>query len=254
MTPRALRVASAAAISVAVAGFFSGTREPKDAPALLRPSAIALHAQVAPNAAKVPSYGELRAGDFRANAGVYANADEVLARGIPDPLAPVELTDAERARAVEDRRQRRAYDGAPPTIPHDVGQREPSGCLVCHERGANVAGRIAPPISHERYTSCLQCHVVEAAPRPLAARGAGPDNAFVGNAWGRGLRAWEGAPPTIPHPTWMRAECTSCHGPAGKLGLRSSHPWRASCQQCHAPSAALDQRAPAPTRPEEATP
>ena len=245
MTPRALRVASAVAISVAVVGFFSGTRESKDAhPVAPPPSAIALHAQVAPGARVVPAYGDMRGSDFRANAALYAGAAQTLAHGIPDPLAPVELTDEERARAIEDRRQRRAYDGAPPTIPHDVGQREPSGCLVCHERGANVAGRIAPPISHARYTSCLQCHVVGTAPRPLSANDAGPDNGFTGNAWGKGERAWPGAPPTIPHPTSMRTECTSCHGPAGKLGLRSSHPWCASCQQCHAPSAALDQRPP----------
>lgn len=250
MTPRALRVASASVITLAVVGFFSGTCDRRDVgPSAPAPSVVALHAQVASVARPVPAYGDMRTADFRANAGLYATASETLAQGIADPLAPVELTDEERALAVAARRERRAYDGAPPTVPHDVGQREPSGCLVCHERGANVAGRIAPPISHARYTSCLQCHVVSSAPRPLRASDAGPENDFVGNAWGKGTRAWAGAPPTIPHPTWMRAECTSCHGPAGKLGLRSTHPWRASCQQCHAPGAALDQRAPQETGP-----
>ncbi|HRC56557.1 MAG TPA: hypothetical protein PKU97_11575, partial [Kofleriaceae bacterium] len=69
------------------------------------------------------------------------------------------------------------------------------------------------------------------------------DSAFVGlPAPGRGERAWPGAPPTIPHTTWMRERCDSCHGVWGASGLRSTHPWRQSCTQCHAPAAALDQR------------
>jgi nitrate reductase (cytochrome), electron transfer subunit len=60
-----------------------------------------------------------------------------------------------------------------------------------------------------------------------------------------GERAGPGAPPTVPHATTMRERCSSCHGVAGALGMRSTHPWRESCTQCHAPSAVLDQRAPA---------
>lgn len=243
-TSRGGRVAIAVAVAAALAGFFTGTRELR-APAKLP---AAPHAgpvgRVPAGASAEPAYGDMRRGDYRGNANLYANAAEVLAAGLPDPLAPIELSDEERARAVEERHKRRAYDGAPPTIPHAVGQLEPTGCLVCHERGANVAGRIAPPISHTRYASCLQCHVVGDAPGPPGAVDGGTANAFVGNAWGKGTRAWPGAPPTTPHPTWMRNECTSCHGAAGKLGLRSSHPWRASCEQCHAPSATLDQRPP----------
>jgi cytochrome c-type protein NapB len=103
-------------------------------------------------------------------------------------------------------------------------------------------------MSHPRRDSCLQCHVVAADPRPLlgAEPPPPPATAFAGLPPRRGDRAWAGAPPAIPHATWMRERCTSCHGPLGALGMRSTHPWRASCEQCHAPSAALDQRAPVP--------
>lgn len=261
------RVLAIVAVAVAVAGFFTGTRERRAERTLPGARAGAHDAPAVPGRAPAgsgaqPAYGDLRRGDFRANANLYAGAAEVLTGALPDPLAPVELTDEERARAVAARSTRRAYDGAPPTIPHAVSQGEPTGCLVCHERGAVIAGKVAPAISHARYTSCLQCHVVSDAPGPslapsaegIAAADAGPTNSFVGNAWGKGTRAWPGAPPTTPHPTWMRSECTSCHGVASKLGLRSSHPWRASCQQCHAPSAALDQRAPAALAGAERTP
>jgi cytochrome c-type protein NapB len=39
----------------------------------------------------------------------------------------------------------------------------------------------------------------------------------------------------------MRSDCMSCHGYEGRLGIRTTHPWRNSCQQCHAPSAAMEQ-------------
>ncbi len=49
----------------------------------------------------------------------------------------------------------RAYEGAPPLIPHDAEARK-GVCLACHEFG--VAG--APITPHpSRNHSCLQCHV-----------------------------------------------------------------------------------------------
>jgi cytochrome c-type protein NapB len=69
------------------------------------------------------------------------------------------------------------------------------------------------------------------------------ENAFVGSVSpSKGSRAWPQAPPTIPHPTFMRNDCMSCHGPNGLFGLRTPHPDRQSCFQCHVPEAGLDQR------------
>ncbi|KAB2959539.1 MAG: hypothetical protein F9K13_09405 [Candidatus Methylomirabilis oxygeniifera] len=49
----------------------------------------------------------------------------------------------------------RAYEGAPPLVPHDAEARK-GMCLVCHEFG--VAG--APITPHPtRNDFCLQCHV-----------------------------------------------------------------------------------------------
>jgi cytochrome c-type protein NapB len=56
-----------------------------------------------------------------------------------------------------------------------------------------------------------------------------------------GVRAYTGAPPEIPHSTWMRETCLACHGGTGAEGLRTRHPQRQSCTQCHAPSAGLNQ-------------
>lgn len=138
---------------------------------------------------------------------------------------------------------RRAYDGAPPVIPHPIEDRNVGSCLACHAKGLDIAGTQAPAMSHPTYTSCTQCHApsVEGV---TAGAGLVVENVFVGAqpGGGGGARAWPGAPPTMPHPTWMRETCASCHGPQGLPGLRTTHPERQSCTQCHAPSAALDQR------------
>lgn len=47
----------------------------------------------------------------------------------------------------------RAFEGAPPTIPHTIEGRE--DCLMCHKDG--IGG--APKASHPERLNCDQCHV-----------------------------------------------------------------------------------------------
>ena len=75
-----------------------------------------------------------------------------------------------------------------------------------------------------------------------------PDATFAANAFQglasptHGERAWDIAPPQIPHQGVMRERCMSCHGPNGRDALQSSHPERQSCTQCHAAAASDDLR------------
>jgi cytochrome c-type protein NapB len=176
------------------------------------------------------------------------NADVQASWWSPQPVdvfAPVVQTMDDRTAALARRATRRAFNGAPPTIPHTIDQRAVPACLTCHEEGRRIANLVAPKMSHRPLGSCVQCHVVSTDPRPGAATPPAPETTFVGLAAPTGgERAWAGAPPTIPHTTWMREKCDSCHGVFGALGMRSTHPWRVSCTQCHAPSAVLDQRPP----------
>lgn len=50
----------------------------------------------------------------------------------------------------------RAYEGAPPLIPHDIEGLE-GACLTCHFEGA--AG--APIVPHPDRLRCQQCHVTQ---------------------------------------------------------------------------------------------
>ncbi len=233
---RSWQVGLAVAFTVAGIGFLTGTRAPRP------PEQPSLPAGTT-GSGVVPTYSGLREEKRGPNAAMYGQGLASLQEGVPQRLDPLVQTEEDRRRALEARRSHRAYEGAPPTIPHAIDQQALPACLACHERGVVIVGRTAPRMSHAAYASCTQCHVVEADPRPLQEPVPTPANTFAGlEGWGRGERAWPGAPPTMPHPTLMRTECTSCHGPGGRPGILSSHPHRQSCNQCHPPSAALDQQ------------
>jgi cytochrome c-type protein NapB len=157
---------------------------------------------------------------------------------------------AEKAESDKIRASRRAFNGAPPIIPHTVENTNDSACYACHSNGAKMAGMKASVMSHEYLANCTQCH---APPPPVPFKDAdwSVQSDFVGlPAPKAGERAFTGAPPTIPHSQWMREKCNACHGgPNGWAGMESTHPWRTNCTQCHAPSAVLDQAIPTETIP-----
>ena len=190
-------------------------------------------------AAPARSYRELFAKPLSPNAE-WRSALNKLKFDRPDLFAPVVRTVALNQAAIADRARTRAYEGAPPVIPHPVEQQAAASCLACHGTGMKVGERIAVKISHAHFTSCTQCHV-EAHGSPPVADEPAAANGFVGlERSGPGVRAFFGSPPTIPHTTWLREDCRSCHGVIARPGLRTTHPWLANCLQCHAPSAELD--------------
>jgi nitrate reductase (cytochrome), electron transfer subunit len=150
--------------------------------------------------------------------------------------------DSWREVSLVERAERRAFEGAPPVVPHPIDQMGASSCLACHAEGRVIGkGVVAPMMSHGLLLNCTQCHVEG---QSVEWESEVPwENEFDGfRGVGRGSRAWEGAPPTVPHSIVMRENCLSCHGPGGPNPLRTSHPLRVSCLQCHAPSAFWDQR------------
>jgi len=211
---------------------------------IVRPSVIEPAAPAPGGALPALSYLELQNTRRGPNGWMYRSVSTDLADRLPAAEEGSNESDEDRAAALDRRTQLRAFDGAPPAVPHDVTQ-QTMDCAGCHLTGAVIAGKTAPQMSHRIYPSCTQCHVSLRDPRPVDEPFPDPENSFSGlRAQLRGERAWPGAPPTIPHTTQLRSECNTCHGPAGKVGLRTPHPSRVSCEQCHAASAMLDQRPP----------
>ncbi len=239
-------------LAAAITGYFSGLRHPLERapqghpthPPTYHPPTVDARAHAAPIAV---SYSELRTTNLGPNRNFYPSL-QLLAP--PQPATPDEIpppaNDAAVKQTLAKRTQRRAFDGAPPTAPHPITQLGSESCLICHGPGVKIGDTTAPTICHEHLANCTQCHVEdkpgggalgETLPNYLGANDFTP---LTASLWGE--RAWQGAPPTIPHTTWMRTDCMSCHGPAGSNAIRTTHPWRQSCLQCHASSATLDQR------------
>jgi cytochrome c-type protein NapB len=222
-------------IGGAVAGFFVGTGQDVS-PAWSRE--IPRGAEASAEAPAAMPYTEMDA-IARGPNGAFVSDLANLVSHTPGLLDAVTNTLLDKAASLAERAEVRAFDGAPPVIPHPVPENDVRSCSACHGEGRIIRGRIAPRMSHQAYTSCTQCHA------PVGNPGFGPEfpveNLFAGlSAPAQGPRAWEGAPPLIPHRTLMREDCLSCHGLAGRPGLRSTHPWRGNCQQCHAGSAEHD--------------
>jgi len=153
------------------------------------------------------------------------------------------IAPADKNFALELRRLNRAFNGAPPTVPHSIDQMSSESCMLCHEQGFKLSTLRASKMSHQFLSECTQCHV-ENNPTHQPASLFG-ETTFVGLPPPKeGPRAYTGAPPQIPHTTWMRVECLSCHGPNGAHGIRTTHPWRQDCQQCHAVASSLEQSQP----------
>ncbi len=154
----------------------------------------------------------------------------------PNPPADAVVQTKADSKSLE-RAARRAYDGAPPVIPHgNLG----ASCVACHSAKGIQFGEMgfAPPMPHEtspgkgpgKFARCTQCHVFKET-----------DEVFVENSFAglqqdlrRGSRQNPLAPPVMPHPVFMRENCAACHtGPAAREEIRCTHPERGRCNQCH---------------------
>jgi len=225
----------AIAVGMALFGYITGIREPRPTD---RPHpASTTESDSAPAAV---NYSELPTAKLRPNSKLNQSLAQ-LRFDRPGILDPVTRTEEMKQAALADRARNRAYDGAPPTIPHPSNGMFAATCLTCHGEGLKVGDRIASKMSHPYMSNCTQCHVDEdRSSLPFQDEPIANDFRGVYRA-GPGERASRGAPPTIPHHTWMRQDCTSCHGLVTRPGTRTTHPWLTNCTQCHAPSAFLDQ-------------
>lgn len=191
------------------------------------------------------SYSELMDDPYRRNTH-WEESLAVLSKERPGLFDEVERSEEMTAQALQDRAEHRAYEGAPPSVPHPIREKGYADCMACHGEGVKIDGKLATQMSHEYLTNCTQCHVPEtgSVPAPDSRYDELPlDNAFAGlKRWGEGQRAHPGAPPTNPHPMDMREDCMSCHGTLARPGIRTTHPWKTQCAQCHAPSATLEQQ------------
>ena len=250
---RPVLVVAAIVVVVAISGYFMGLRQTRNFSDQNRDQREFESSEPAPvPAGDIPeavSYEALASANLQPNAG-WKNVLTNLPIAPEKPESAGEISDAEREAVLAVRQSRRAYDGAPPVIPHPINQASIATCTLCHGDESPqplIAGKAPPRMGHPFLASCTQCHV------PSTGHGSGithsklgPPNMgtdFAGLASsGPGSRTYKKAPPSIPHPTLMRQNCASCHDPGRVNAIRTDHPQRENCRQCHAPSADFDQR------------
>lgn len=143
--------------------------------------------------------------------------------------------DKTKGRSLNEYYKNRAYNGAPPTIPHVLLSEKGIGaktCLQCHENGGYVDQfkAYAPITPHPEMINCKQCHVPQIT-----------KSLFVSTDWVRpapskiNQAAMPGSPPVILHSLQMRENCLACHaGPSAAREIRIDHADRVNCRQCHA--------------------
>ncbi len=198
---------------------------------------------IAPRYKDIPSY------KWKVDSG-WVNSLTDLPHSTDKHKAGKVMSKADRAAAVKRRNARRAYNGAPPIIPHAIQTRDVQSCIVCHGKDSTVtvAGRNTPKMSHPYFTSCTQCHATKDGENFLKGAskkitGIQVSSSFKGSASpGVGTRAYKGAPPTIPHRLNMRQNCMACHGEGMTEAITTSHPQRRNCLQCHALNSGFDNR------------
>ena len=229
----------------AVSGVFVGMRQTAEGTSLNAvKESMPMEATTA-ETPRAPKYSEIREAGWLSN-DEWKYSLQQLAK-IQDAREPsTKLMEEELATVLSTRASRRAFDGAPPTVPHEIHHTSSASCVVCHGPDANlIIGEKRPSVmSHPYYASCTQCHVPKNGLRyQTEKKRLEVVSEFEGQeSYGPGSRAFKGAPPTTPHPVFMRQNCMSCHGPSRPNAIRSSHPQRQNCLQCHAPDADYDNR------------
>lgn len=232
-------------LGVAVIGYFVGLADGVPQPDGMQDQPLAAMGQMHPHGdaklIEAVSYADIPQTAMGPTAG-WSAAGQRLPEPDYDLFAEITPSPEEKERSSEVRASRRAYNGAPPIVPHAVEGTSDAACYACHSQGMQLGGLKASVMSHSFLANCTQCHAPP-PPQPFADVEPVVATTFVGLAAPRaGERAYPGAPPTIPHSQWMRDNCLACHGgPNGWMGMESTHPWRSQCTQCHAPSAGLDQ-------------
>ena len=243
---RSMTIFGAIAVGIGLVGFLVGIAEP------VVPTRSTDRIPAIPTEATrlTPSYGEINSAVVGPNQ-LWTSSFDSLKQTRPDLFSKVVRTAEMKDAALRDRLRTRAFDGAPPVVPHRVEHQSAQSCLVCHRDGMQLGNLIATKISHPHYANCLGCHVEQAGSLPVVVNTEVLANHFAGVLRaGPGTRAMPSAPPTIPHTTHLRGDCMSCHGLIARPGLRTTHPWLTNCVQCHASPAETERL---PFRPDSAT-
>lgn len=235
-------------LTIAVVGYFVGIRHVDDtrdqSHPVLDAMKVSKQESQAQNVGPAVVYSQISQGNLGPNATWQTQVKQAVLQNV-SVMPRVDIAyGGDKTQALAKRAANRAFEGAPPTIPHQIDHMSTVSCTACHGadgQSLRIGNQVvAQPMSHPLMTNCTQCHVPQQQIQE-------DEQQWLRNSFAdepspeQGERAFPGAPPSIPHTVWMRQDCLSCHGPNGQPALRSGHVWRTNCLQCHEQSSELNQ-------------
>ncbi len=242
--PRGAVLLAFGIIWAAITGYYIGLSSPMN-PEVVEadPVISAVHIELPPEdgTVVVPATSYADIGDLATSQNHDWTTQLTSLKQAPyDLRGAVHVNPLDKEASLATRSELRAFNGAPPTVPHRVDQMTSQSCIACHGEGIKSATLRAAKMPHPFYANCTQCHVEQQLQQFEATMVV--ENNFNGLAAPRaGARAFANAPPVVPHTTWLRGDCLSCHGRTARPGMETTHPWRDNCLQCHVSSSKLDQ-------------
>ena len=126
-------------ISITVVGYFTGLQAPMQTSAVI-PGLLPLAADhtkpLAADTITATHYAEMHEAT-RHRTTAYRTSLTDLKSNV-DPFAELKISAEDKTSALQRRDARRAFNGAPPTIPHAVSETSTAACIVCHGEGAKT--------------------------------------------------------------------------------------------------------------------
>jgi len=141
----------------------------------------------------------------------------------------------------EKRESLRAYEGAPPVIPHSINRTTSDYCLVCHEKGVifeaeavvmnqkNAQAKITP---HPQWVNCIQCHGLRIDDSKFRKNKFMPYR--ITSTPFTKTKDNEGTPPAMPHMLQNHDNCIVCHlSKTAYATIIPEHGETEGCPLCH---------------------
>jgi cytochrome c-type protein NapB len=171
-TQRHASLIAFALICIATTGYFLGLSSPMtstdELPLSVEPPPHSgEHDPAAGSVIPATSYAEM-AGTRKHSTLMRSTLLSSLVQQPYDLLAKIEVNENDKLLSLSDRETRRAFNGAPPTVPHPIDQLDPAACMACHGEGLQSKTLQASKMPHPYYSSCTQCHVEQQAKFALA--------------------------------------------------------------------------------------
>ena len=136
-------------MSVAVAGYFTGLQAPRK---VTEVDSNSVRDRQKTNRSHTPEEGVILATHYSEMTATRrtdrSRTQLSTLKSTIEPLAEIQISPEEKLVALQQRARNRAFNGAPPTVPHSIDHQSDTACVACHQTGVVTASMRIPRMSH----------------------------------------------------------------------------------------------------------